>query len=54
VLLWGQLLLLCSVAVSIAWVRWGRASTWLVGAPVVLAVAWQVAREASRLLPNLM
>lgn len=53
-LLWGQLLLLCSVTVSIAWVRWGRASTWLVGAPVVLAVAWQVAHTAARLLPNLM
>lgn len=53
-LLWGQLLLLCSVAVSIGWVRWGRASTWLVGAPVVPAVAGEVADTASRLLPNLM
>lgn len=52
--LWGQLLVLCVVAVSVGWVRWGRASTWLVGAPVVLAVSWQVAQTAARLLPNLM
>ncbi len=52
--LWAQLLVVCLAAVSFAWVRWGRPSTWLVAAPVVLAVAWQVAETAARLLPNLL
>ncbi len=52
--LWGQLLLACLAAVSVGWVRWGRASTWLVGAPIVAAVSWQVAQTAARLLPNLL
>lgn len=52
--LWSQLLLVIMVALSVAWTRFGRATTWLVGAPVVLAVGWHVAEAACRLLPNLL
>lgn len=52
--LWSQLLLITAVGLSVAWVRLGRPSTWLVGVPVVLAVGWHVAEAAVRLLPNLL
>jgi sortase A len=50
--LWLQALLVTSVAVVWAWSRWGRRQTWLVGAPLLLAVAWGVADASMRLLPN--
>lgn len=35
--------------------RWGRRETWLVGAPVLVAVGWNVAQTAATaLLPNLL
>jgi sortase A len=51
--LWLQLLLL--VVVAVAWVRsrWGRWQTWLVGAPLILAVLWVVTDTAVQLFPNL-
>lgn len=52
--LWSQLLLVVTAALAVAWTRFGRPETWLVGAPVVLAVGWQVAEAATRLLPNLL
>lgn len=52
IVLWLQALLVTGVGVVWSWARWGRRQTWLVGAPLVLAVAWGVADTAMRLLPN--
>jgi sortase A len=51
--LWLQLLLLTVVAVAWARARWGRWQTWLVGAPLILAVLWVVTDTAVQLFPNL-
>lgn len=52
--LWLQLLLL--IVVAVAWVRsrWGRWQTWLVGAPLILALLWVVTDTAVQLFPNLL
>jgi sortase A len=34
------------------WARWGLLRTWLIGAPVLLAVLWMLSSEVMRLLPN--
>ena len=52
--LWGQLLLLVTMALS--WLRnaWGRWQTWTVAVPVLGYIVLSVADEVTRLLPNLM
>jgi sortase A len=53
--LWLQALVLAVGFFAWARLRWGRWETWLVGAPVVLAAAWQVySVGAVALLPNLL
>lgn len=34
------------------WGRWGILRTWLVGAPIALAILWSLSNEVIRLLPN--
>jgi sortase A len=53
-LLWAQALLVVSIGLVFAWVRWGRWETWVVGMPILLAVGVATALQASLLLPNLM
>jgi sortase A len=52
--LWGQLLLLVTMALS--WFRnvWGRWQTWIVAVPVLGYIMLSLADEVTRLLPNLM
>jgi sortase A len=54
VLLWAQLLLLVTCALSWGVVRWGRMQAWLVGAPLVVAALWGLMTSATQLLPNLL
>ncbi|MFE2913767.1 sortase domain-bontaining protein [Kitasatospora indigofera] len=51
--LWGEGLLLGAVALAMAWSRWGRRQAWIVGVPVLTALALAVADQVARLLPNL-
>jgi sortase A len=51
---WLQGLILAGVGSVWAWLRWGRWQTWLVAAPILLAVLWGISEEATRLLPNLL
>lgn len=53
-LLWSQALLIAAVAVVFAWARWGRWEAWLLGIPIVLAVAVGTFSQAAQLLPNLL
>lgn len=53
-ILWLQGLIVSSVGSVWAWLRWGRWQTWLIGAPILLAVMWGISEEAMRLLPNLL
>ncbi len=52
--LWGQLLLIVTVALS--WLRnnWGRWQTWIIAVPLVGYVVLSVSDEVARLLPNLL
>ena len=52
VALWFGLLLAGSAACWWLWSYWGLLRTWLVGAPVLFAVLWELSNEAIRLLPN--
>lgn len=52
--LWLQALLVVSVAVVWARVRWGGWQTWVVGVPVVVAVLWGTTGTVFLLLPNLL
>ena len=52
--LWCQALLISVAAVTWARLRWGRAQTWVVGVPLLLAVGVGVADQVSLLLPNLL
>lgn len=51
--LWGEALLLAALALASAWSRWGRLQAWIVGVPVLSALALAVADQVARLLPNL-
>jgi sortase A len=51
---WLQGLIVAGVGSVWAWLRWGRWQTWLIGAPILLAVMWGISQEAMRLLPNLL
>jgi sortase A len=50
---WFQQLAIVIVACLWARRRWGPWQTWIVGAPLVIAVLWAAAGTFSRLLPNL-
>jgi sortase A len=52
--LWLQLLLI--VLLVLAWVgaQWSVWQTWLVGAPVIIAVLWAISETVFQLLPNLL
>jgi sortase A len=52
VLLWLVVLAGVSALCWRAWYRWGLLRTWLVGAPVLLAVLWVLGNTTMRLLPN--
>jgi sortase A len=52
VVFWLLALLVGAGAVVWLWRRWGHRQTWLVGAPVLLAILWGFSTEAIRLLPN--
>jgi sortase A len=51
---WLAGLVFLSFAAIWTWVRWGRFETWIVGAPVFLAVLWGTSDALVRLLPNLL
>jgi len=53
IVLWGQLLLLVTLGLSLAWNVWGRWQTWLVAVPVLGYLVLSIADEVTRLLPNL-
>jgi len=50
---WIQALLIASVGMTWAWIRWGKWQAWIVGVPVVLFIGLSLAGQASLLLPNL-
>ena len=52
--LWGQGLVIATVAVTWAWTRWGRWQAWAVGVPLLGALGLAVADQAAGLLPNLL
>jgi sortase A len=52
VMVWGEVLVLASVAGTIAVVRWSRWPAYLVIAPVLLAVLWNLYQALAMLLPN--
>ncbi|MGC9962893.1 MAG: sortase [Acidimicrobiales bacterium] len=51
---WLQGLVIVTIACGWTWVRWGRFETWIVGAPVFLAVLWGTSDALMRFLPNLL
>lgn len=53
-MLWGQALLLATLAITYLRTRWGGWQAWIVGAPVLLALGLAIADQAARLLPNLL
>ncbi|HEX6453605.1 MAG TPA: sortase [Trebonia sp.] len=54
IVLWGQLLLLATIALS--WLRneWGRWQTWAIAIPVLSYITLSLSDQITRLLPNLM
>jgi len=52
VALWSAALLAASAACWWMWWRWRMIQTWMIGAPVILAILWGLSNEAMRLLPN--
>jgi sortase A len=53
-LIWVQALFVAGCALGWAQTRWGRWQSWLVGAPVLLAILWSASTAAAQLLPNLL
>jgi sortase A len=53
IVLWTQLLLLITVALSWLWTAWSKWQTWLIAVPIVGYVVVSAADEVTRLLPNL-
>ena len=51
---WLEGLILLTIIASWTWVRWGRFETWIVGAPVFLALLWGTSDALMRFLPNLL
>ncbi len=54
VMLWGQALLLATLALTWLGSRWGRWQTWLVAAPVLASLGLAALDQVARLLPNLL
>jgi hypothetical protein len=54
IVLWAQLLLLATAALSWLWNAWGRWQTWLIALPVLGYIVLSASDEVTRLLPNLM
>jgi len=52
--LWLQALVLVVIVIVWARLRWGVWQTWVVGVPVVVALAWGTTNTAFALLPNLL
>jgi len=52
--LWLQAFVLIDIAFVWARSRWGAPQAWLVGAPLLLAVIWEITALAARLVPNLL
>ncbi|SOD72294.1 sortase A [Jatrophihabitans sp. GAS493] len=50
---WMQALLVVSVAMVWAWVRWGHWQAWVLGVPAIICLLWLVTADASLMLPNL-
>jgi sortase A len=53
IVLWGQLLVLISFALSWLWTAWGKWQTWVIAVPTVGFLMLAIADQATRLLPNL-
>ncbi len=51
--LWLQLFVIADIGFMWARSRWGVAQTWLVGTPILFALAWLITSAAALLLPNL-
>jgi sortase A len=51
---WALLLLVISLAMSWAYLRWSRWPAYVLSTPVLLAVLWNVFENLARLLPNLL
>jgi sortase A len=51
--LWLQAFFVIDIVFVWARSKWGAPQTWLVGAPLLLAVMWEVTSVAARLVPNL-
>jgi sortase A len=51
---WLEALVAAAVAIGWSWVRWGRAHTWVVGAPILLVTLWGATDAFMRFLPNLL
>lgn len=52
--LWLQALAVAGAGFVWARARWGRWQPWMIGVPLVLALAWVATENAARLLPNLL
>lgn len=52
VLAWLLVLFAVSAACWWLWARWGLTRTWIIGAPVLFAIMWEIASEVMRFLPN--
>lgn len=51
---WLQALLIAAIGFTIARARWGKWQAWIVGVPLLLAIAVPAANQVALLLPNLM
>jgi LPXTG-site transpeptidase (sortase) family protein len=54
IVLWGQFLMVSTIALSWCRQRWGRWQVWIVAVPVYGFIGLSVADQVTRLLPNLM
>lgn len=51
--LWGELALVVTVGVVVAYRRWGTWHTWIVGLPLALLIGTEMAKQVVIVLPNL-
>lgn len=51
--LWGELALIVTVAVVVAYRRWGTWHTWIVALPLALLIGTEMAKQVVIVLPNL-
>lgn len=52
--LWLEALVLLTVGATLAWLRWGRAQAWITFTAPLLLVAYFIADQTTRLLPNML